>query len=191
MVDHARHDQVIEQFSVSPNIYLPDIDIPTSTSVQYKELHNLGHFARLKETHRPSYSVNCSRQIMLAILFHPQCRRYRTENMRKAPDGNRNRIYQDGSARPCSRNRRNMMSCDCGHSSKLLTTGRDVYRVEKALVTTRLRASSFFFRSSAGASSISSWAMASLRADSIFSFWPRFNLMEVMGSETISSTREM
>src|SRR5690242_12778497 len=35
-----------------------------------------------------------------------------------------------------------------------------VYRVEKALVTTRLRASSFFLRSSAVESSTSSWAMA-------------------------------
>jgi hypothetical protein len=65
------------------------------------------------------------------------------------------------------------------------------YRVEKALVTTRLSASSFFFRSSAEASSISSWAMASERADSIFSFWPRLRRMAVVGSETISSTREM
>ena len=40
-------------------------------------------------------------------------------------------------------------------------------------------------------SSTSSWAMASLRADSIFSFWPRLSLRDSVGSETISSTREM
>lgn len=66
-----------------------------------------------------------------------------------------------------------------------------VYRVDMALVTMRLRASSFFLKSSAPESSISSCAMASLNALSIFSFWPRFMRMLVPGSLMISSTRLM
>jgi hypothetical protein len=73
----------------------------------------------------------------------------------------------------------------CGASHKTL------YRVAKALVTTRLSASSFFFSSSAFVSSISSWPIASLSAVSIFSLCPRLSLREVVGSEIISSTREM
>ena len=65
------------------------------------------------------------------------------------------------------------------------------YRVAMALVTSLFSASSFFLSSSDAESSISSWPMASLRADSIFSFVPRFNLRDIVGSETISSTREM
>jgi hypothetical protein len=60
-----------------------------------------------------------------------------------------------------------------------------------ALVTSLLRASSFFLRSSADESSSSSWPMASLSDCSIFSFWPRLSLSERVGSEMISSTREM
>jgi hypothetical protein len=60
-----------------------------------------------------------------------------------------------------------------------------------ALVTSLLRASSFFLRSSADESSISSWPMASLSDCSILSFWPRLSLSDSVGSEMISSTREM
>ena len=66
-----------------------------------------------------------------------------------------------------------------------------IYREDMALVTSLLSASSFFLRSSDDESSISSWPMASLSACSIFSFWPRLSLSESVGSETISSTREM
>ena len=67
----------------------------------------------------------------------------------------------------------------------------DDQRVDMAFVTSLFRASSFFFRSSELLSSISSCAMASLRADSIFSFVPRLSLRDIVGSEVISSTREM
>ena len=60
-----------------------------------------------------------------------------------------------------------------------------------ALVTSLLRASSFFFRSSELESSISNWAMASLRAVSIFSFVLPLSLRDNAGSVVISSTREI
>ena len=64
-------------------------------------------------------------------------------------------------------------------------------RVDIALVTSLFRASSFFFRSSEFESSISSCAMASLSAVSIFSFVLPLSLRDIVGSEVISSTREM
>lgn len=60
-----------------------------------------------------------------------------------------------------------------------------------ALVTSRFNANSFFLRSSELESSTSNCAMASLNAVSIFSFDPRFNFKDMVGSDTISSTREM
>jgi hypothetical protein len=60
-----------------------------------------------------------------------------------------------------------------------------------ALVTSLLRASSFFLRSSDDEPSISSCSMASASACSIFSFWPRLSLTERVGSVMMSSTREM
>ena len=66
-----------------------------------------------------------------------------------------------------------------------------VYRVDMAFVTSRFSASSFFFRSSDAESSISNWAIASLSAVSILSFVPRFSFKDIVGSDTISSTREM
>ena len=66
-----------------------------------------------------------------------------------------------------------------------------IYLVAMARVTSLLRASSFFLRSSGVDSSISNWPMASLSADSIFSLLPRLSFKDMDGSETISSTREM
>lgn len=82
----------------------------------------------------------------------------------------------------------NMMRCD------VLANNREyvvAYREDMALVTRRFRASSFFFKSSEVDSSSSSWLMASDRVCSIFSFWPRFNFRDSVGSEIMSSTRAM
>ena len=78
---------------------------------------------------------------------------------------------------------------------QLVALGRDRqpcgknYRVAMAFVINRFNASSFFFNSSGDESSISSCAIASLTAVSIFSLLPRFILMAMPGSLIMSSTR--